>query len=64
MTKAVTDSYIAGQFAECVAATHQLLTTYGDASQGKLCALYRRLSMEYLRIPPREFLGEIKLESK
>jgi class 3 adenylate cyclase/CHASE2 domain-containing sensor protein len=64
MTKTVVDAYIEQRFAECVAATHELLMTFGDASQGKLCALYRRLSMEYLRLPPKEFKGQIKLESK
>jgi class 3 adenylate cyclase/CHASE2 domain-containing sensor protein len=64
MTQTVTDAYINGQFAECVAATHELLTTFGDATQGKLCALYRRLSMEYLRMPSPNFRGQIKLESK
>lgn len=64
MTNTVIESYIASRFADCLAATHELLQTFGDASQGKLCALYRRLSMEYLRIPPKDFLGQIKLESK
>jgi class 3 adenylate cyclase/CHASE2 domain-containing sensor protein len=64
LTQAVTDSYIAGQFADCLAATHELLQSYGEPSQGKLCRLYRRLCMEYLRTPPTEFLGQIKLEEK
>jgi len=64
MTRVVTESYAAGHFADCIAATHELLTTFGEASQGKLCALYRRLSLEYLRVPPKDFRGQIKLEAK
>jgi adenylate cyclase len=64
LTKDVTDSYAAAQFAECVGATHELLTAFGDKSVGPLCQLYRRLCLEYLRKPPEEFFGQIKLEAK
>jgi len=64
MTRAVSDSYVAARFADCIAATNELERTFGDTSQGKLCALYRRLSMEYLDQPLKDFRGQIKLESE
>ncbi|HUB27862.1 MAG TPA: adenylate/guanylate cyclase domain-containing protein, partial [Tepidisphaeraceae bacterium] len=64
LTQAVTDSFVNGHFADCLSASHELLMTFGEKTQGPLCALYRRLSLEYLRKPPEDFLGQIKLESK
>jgi class 3 adenylate cyclase/CHASE2 domain-containing sensor protein len=64
MTTAVFDPYVAGRFADCIAAIDRLLAEFGEASQGKLCGLYRQMCTEYLENPPQEFHGQIKLESK
>jgi adenylate cyclase len=64
LTTAMTEAYMAGKFDECIAASHALLAAFGDASQGKFCALYRRHALECLANPPKEFRGAIKLEAK
>ena len=64
LTYNVTQPYAEGQFADCIGATHELLQAFGEKSQGKFCALYRRLCLEFLQKPPVNFRGQIKLEAK
>jgi len=63
-TKHVTQPYYDGRFADCIGATHELLQAFGEKSQGKFCALYRRACLEFLQKPPLNFRGQIKLEAK
>jgi len=60
----MTDAYVHARFTQCVQAAQKLEEAFGAETHGKLCDLYRGLCAEYLKTPPTDFVGQIKLESK
>lgn len=63
LTTAMFDAYVAGRFADCVAAADAMDTAVGPS---KLTGLYRETAQEYLAAggPPADFQGQIVLKEK
>ncbi|HET6252201.1 MAG TPA: CHASE2 domain-containing protein [Tepidisphaeraceae bacterium] len=61
LTADVFDNFLAGQFAECVAASHRLEEAFGPS---KLAVLYRQTCCAHLADSPAEFQGCVALKEK
>ena len=61
MTTEMFDHYVAGRFAECIAAAQRQDAMFGLS---KLTALYRETSQQHLTEPPVDFDGQIQLKEK